>query len=479
MPTINLPQDNRWGALGQGLGNVISGALEVHADKQLGQQVSQVMQDDTIAPAKKPTKVLEQFGRKGLDIYDDLLKGQQQSAVITHLLAQTAATDLQNKITGAKAGVAQPMAEAELQSVVAGNALKGAQTAGVQQGTTEANALMPGKLEAQSAAINQTQTVTTNAQAQTPGIKAASTLEGVKVEQAQQQLDRTKQMLKEGGSGSLDNILTSVGIDPNSADGKVAKNAYMMAPDITKASEGFMKVIQDRTKRDDKANTPVSLQGDERKFAGESSQLAESLGRYVDVLTKNPQETGLLASAKGFMVKHGLMEGDPALVDLMENQLQIVASHATAGGGFFSPGRVTLSQSVTPSVNRSVVANIIAADTIVDREIAKTQSQIDALAPNVINKPLKDNLAKLQKIKETTGSFQAYEAGPEGSKKPVTFFKGDQVDPQTFKPLLKGSETFKFKGENWVKGADVLQAAKKWSMTPQDYLAALKSKYGG
>lgn len=488
MPVINLPQDTRWGDLGKGLGTVLAAGAGAYAQNQVQAGVAEIMQDPSLSEQDKGVQALKKFGKPGYETYNKLVETQVLQGQLKDVLAQAGLRTVQTeqakknlgysdeefaaKIAQTKAQTGNVQSQTTARNVLLPGevAQQGASTANVQSQTTSRNALLPGEVMAQS-----DKSATTSAAL--PGVAAESELASTKAQQAVIQLDRLRQMGASTPTG-LNAIMDAAGIPQGHAVRALATSSYNAETDPVKAMEKFNSTLSNfvntKTNAEIRANVPKSLSEAEIKESANQAQFATSSQRFLDAVKDRPDELGLLTGApiRAWMERHGLATGDQTLLNAMESQAQIVASSATQGGGFFAQGRVALAKDIAPSISRTPMANLIALDTIADREIASLTRRIDAQTPNVKTKPLDDSLQQWKDIKATTSSLQSYVANGD---KTVVMFNNNQVDPKTFKPILRGDTKLKAEANNAeYTGAQVLQVAKEMKMTPQEFVA----KYG-
>lgn len=520
MPVIQLPADNRWGALGAGLGNVATGLLNAYNDKQLGQDVSTVVQDDTVPEAKKPAKILEKFGRKGLEIYDQLKADEQKAAVVTHLLAQTGLTNIQAKAQEAQLPSVGPQAQANVAATTARTELTGAQTAETAQQTARIAALTGPETELTSAKVPLTQAQTGNVQAESRKNAAeASTLEQQNALRAllTGAPDATA-INPQGGPAQVD---PSAPLAPNAAapaanvsplarlpqlDQKVdtilkafpaltpaqtsaAKSVYADALVKGQNADTALTSFLSSVSRQTKGETP-KFNESEVKQAGEESKHAESARRFMERFAAGgAQQIGTFRGAPlvAKLEQWGIPTGNVSDVDMWNSSQQQVASAATAGGGFFAAGRVKLAKDVTSGITETPLHALLATDQVADRQLSALNTRLASLKEtNTSSKSTEKAIADWDRVKKITGSFRS-EVVPDPRKpddlsagRTVAFFQGNQIDPKTFAPLVKNdtATTYDLGKGLKIDGSRLFEAARVKNKDPWQLLQELKAANG-
>jgi hypothetical protein len=475
MAVINLPADNRWGSLGQGIGGILGQVAGAVGQNQIAQGVSQIMQDPNVSEADKGVQALKKFGNPGYQVYQNLVKtqvlqGQLKDALAGAGLKTVQATAEQAKLPGT---VAEQQARVNLM--------------GAQEGQTQAaTALDKAKVPLVGAQIGAENAATEKTQAETTQTNVATTLGKLKVEATQRALDQQQAMLRDGGT-TIDGSLTAMGIAPGSPTGAAAKAAYVGEPDPVKKWDKFMGVIKPmlaaKERADITANAPKPLAPEFQKEAATAAEAATSAQRFADVFVKGgSQELGMAKGAnfKKFLESKGLPTGDQNLVEMMNAATQQEASTAVGGGGFGGAWKVALAKQVTPGITESPLAAAEALDQVSDRQIARYQSLLSGATDNQKTQQYKDGIAQWQKVKNTIGMDRQLVTDPT-TKQPraVLYIGGSQVDPKSFEKLVDGATMYKFKDGSSASGANIIASARKVGVAPDTGLATLASQHGG
>lgn len=480
MPVIQLPRDDRWGEIGRSLGGAATSLVQAWQDKQVSEGVAQVMQDPAVSELERPSAILKKFGQPGLIKYGDMLKTQQQSAQIKHLLAESKLTDLTTQAKEAQQPYVGPQAAATVASTEAGTREKTATAA-------EKELLTPGAARAQAATTALTEENTRVAQERVPLVAAEAQKTDTEAQILATQLKQYKQQLAApGGYSALDDTLDRMGIPKDDPTREIAKQAYLGERDPTKASEKFIGVVEKynsaRTSANIRASEPKQTPEPQIKFSTMAIEKATSAKRFMDNFKKGGAEE--LGLTKGGAIKVmgerlGLSSGDQTVVDMWNAAMQQVSSEATGSGGFFAMGRVTLAKQTTPGINETPLHALLAADQVADRMIAALEVQKAGLAPSQSSKPIDLALDKWRGVKQDTSSLSSYVVQKPGQQpRNVVLFDGNQVDIKSFKKIFVGGpkEYDVGRGQH-VTGAKVLANAQEANMIPDEFLAATKAYY--
>jgi hypothetical protein len=534
MPVLNLPKDERFEKIGQGLGGLI-GAIAQNAQQQQAQAgVAEVMQDQTMSEPQKYAKILKDHGPLGQELYTKAVQNQfiqskikditseigkrtvetaaaqakldkefplhlqQIQANTANVASETTARDTklgpevaqigaQTGLTQANTGNVQSE-EATRRAILPGTLaaqpierdVKAAQAVNIASEADERNALLGGKVAAQPVARGLTQAETEKTQVET-GLGAAK-LPKVMVENelAKIQLDMIKGTLSpEGGSSRLDDLSKRLGL--TAPQKELAKSAWMAEKDPLKKDEAFLKEV---------ARLP-SAPVDVRKETGADAEAAISSKKFLDLFRKGGAEKlGFgdvfstldprdLAAVKGAMEKRGLSTGDPEFVGMFNSSLQQIASAATAGGGIgFAQGRVDLAKETTATISQSPLHALIALDETADRKLAKLQNMRKNMSPSEPREGVDDAIKHYQDVKAITGTLNAYvvDKGAPGERQ-VVLFDGSQVDPKTFKKIVDGKKEYKV-GSGFGTGAEFVEQARIRNLDPETYIKQLQTKFG-
>jgi hypothetical protein len=176
------------------------------------------------------------------------------------------------------------------------------------------------------------------------------------------------------------------------------------------------------------------------------------------------------------MERYGWATGDVPLVDMWNAAQQQVASTATAGGGFFSGGRVKLAHDVTAGITETPLHALLATDQVADRMIASLESRISGSEGTSTNtKPLQIALDKWKQVKATTGTFKS-DTTADGQRT-IAYFEGKQIDPKTFKVLLDPEKVYDIGGGRHPTGAAIAQKAREAGKDPATALEEYRNQF--
>lgn len=475
MPVIQLPKDTRFGELGAGLGNVLGGVLSAYQDKQTSAGVAQIMQDDTIASSEKPSRILKDFGDKGYEYYKKLIQTQVFESQMKENLARAGLIGIQQKVAEqtlplAQRGELAKIAHTEQQTKASETltpvqaALTGAQVGQTQQATARSAATLPLDLAEKSAETDYKRSQAGHLGAQT------ATLEETL---AAQRTAREQFNAGGGGEARLDAALSQFK-DLTDADRGIAKEVFK-ANELQKPGTGYDKMIDYSVKRQSEASKRSEIKPapvDERKTASADAAHATSALRFMDEFANKggAERVGMFkgAPAIAFAEKWGVATGDPQIVSMINSAKQQVQSTATSGGGFFAQGRVKLAQDVTPAVTGSPLHELIVMDEVADRKLAELKTNLSGFEGTATNtKPLESAISQWEKVKAITGTLQSdtvpdprYPNDPR-SGRTVMFFMGNQIDPKSFKPLVKNdSSLYTIGGGRKIPGTMLFEMSK-------------------
>lgn len=476
MPTLQLPQDRRWGDLGTALGSLGTQLVAGYQQKQVDNGVAQVLADQTVPQPEKLTTIQAKFGQKGVESYTNQLKASLLESQISHAatadaltVSQTKGSDLLNERNAAtmapaiaEAILKPKQTEAAIRATDAETALRNVQVPQVQA-TTEVEKLKGPQVAA----------TTRNIEAETVSKDLAN-----QRELAQQALqhaivnDPTK----------IDSLLKEQGITAPEDIARVRQGLSVggmkeMMSEIDKVQSARNTVKSQENAARIRANAPKDLPSPERQFASNASAQAAATGEFLTALKEKPDDTGLLSGApiKAFLERKGITTGDEKLLRMHENALQQISQKASTGGGFFSEGRVHLASDITPGISKTPLANLVAADVVATQNIAELTSRMRGLTDNTQKAPLEDALKAWQAIKADTGSLESY---IDKSNHSIVYYGGNYIDPGTLKPIIAGKSSYDLGGGHTATGQFIMQAAQQQALDPRQLLAALKAQYG-
>jgi hypothetical protein len=463
MPTVNLPFDDRWGQVGKGLGAVIGGVLQGYQQNQVQQGVAQVMSDTSISEDKKPGEIFKKFGNSGIETLAKLNALKEQQATITQKLAGAGLTQIQTEIARAKAGVAPAQAQADLAKAQAEPAHVAAETESLSAGAAATRALTGPRVDAEQALS------TLRMQ------EARKTGVGADIEE-----DRLRRMRAGPGTGDgLDAQLAPFKLTPEET--AAAKMTYQGAETkVPGSGEAAMSAYaRNLVIAKEKREAPKPATEGDKKVGDASVQHATSALRFIDDFKRGgASQLGLLSGANftTTMERYGWATGDVPLVDMWNAAQQQVASTATAGGGFFSGGRVKLAHDVTAGITETPLHALLATDQVADRMIASLESRISGSEGTSTNtKPLQIALDKWKQVKATTGTFKS-DTTADGQRT-IAYFEGKQIDPKTFKVLLDPEKVYDIGGGRHPTGAAIAQKAREAGKDPATALEEYRNQF--
>lgn len=467
MPVIQLPKDDRWGQLGAGLGNVIGSALTAYQDKQTAAGVAEIMQDPNVPDSNKPAKILKDFGDRGYEHYKKLIQTQVFQKQMDHITSQIGRETVLNKLDEARLPFAakkeQVGIEHTAQQTAASQALtpaevalKGASAENLGAETATKQALLPGAAGAQGAL--------TDERRQSAGKTALES------QVIQNQLDTRRAL------GAVDNTFeTQLKPFGLTEDQKAGARQEYNAGESAKPGGGYTRMIDYAVKMQTQNQKHAEIKPapvDERKTASSDIAHATSAMRFVDEFANKggAERIGMFkgAPAIALLEKWGVATGDSQIISMINSSKQQVQSMATSGGGFFAQGRVKLAQDVTPAVTETPLHAIITMDEVADRKLAELKTNLSGFEGTQINtKPFEKAIAEWEKVKAITGTLQSdivpdarYLNDPR-SGRTVMFFMGNQIDPKSFKPLVKNDASlYTISGGRKIPGTMLFEMSK-------------------
>lgn len=484
MPVIQLPKDTRFGDLGAGLGNLIGSAVTALKDREAQQGVAQIMEDSSISDADKGVQALKKFGDKGYSFYQQFVKSRVLDAQLKETLADVGLKQVKTALEGAKLPVAGKLAEGAV-------ALQGAQTQATaaeaplrEAQAARLNALTGPEVAQTTAQTAQTQATTATEEAlRTPrvaGALATATQGAEKTDEERMRNAATAQALLQEGipvpptvgrsveagaeqpplakppdggtTGRLDPILKSYEtiLPPDQlAQVRATYDANARSRDPkqrAKALDAAVDQANTLAAAQRKVEKPGALPADAAKVARSSAEYGTSMETFVNELARDPAKVGLLSGTalKAYLERYGVSPGDESLSKMFETQKQLIADQAKSGSVFMSAQTIKLAKDISPSVNRSPLSNLIAADAVADRQLASISTELDRFGKTAIDTTgLERAKGYWERIKKITGSIQSHVVTDENGRneRTVMYFLGNQVNPNSMKPLVKNDKT--------------------------------------
>ena len=469
MAVVYVPQDTRWSQLGAALGNAAGNVVGAYEDKQVAQGVQSIMQDQNIPQDQKIPTITSRYGTPGFNIALNQLKA---GLVSQQIAASTTAQDLTKvQTTGAEIANKTNLAKAPavVQDAFAQAQLARSQNLLTQQETERTKATLP--LLKQQAGLASAQAGHT--EEETKGLSIENDL-------LRNQAALTNALAND--PTKLVNTLSSQGITDPTEVARVTNAAATggikgIQAEIDKIQTEHQQFAAQANAAKIQAARPQDLDPKNVDFASNAAQLAESVNGFLKAFNKEPA-TGLAtgASLKGWWEAHGFSSGDPEFLKMWENQMQAITQISTSGSGFVSKDRINLGHDVTPNLSKSPLSNIIAMDAIADQKIAELNTHLGAIASNKPREPLENALKQWQDIKKVTGSLSSY---IDTTGHTIVMYQGNQVDPSTLNPILKGDQRVKFKNGKTTNGALIMQLAQQYKISPQEVAARWATDNGG
>lgn len=481
MPIINLPQDTRWGDTGKGIGQLVGALIGGYAESQVQKGVGALIQDPNIAEAKLPGEVFKQYGNKGIEILAKLNALKEQQATITQKLAGAGLTAVQTAIANAKAGVAAPMAAAELATEQAKPAHVAAQTENLAASSTATRELLNPRVEA-------LQADTAEKKALTQPTVALRTEQASKAAQDAEQTFLENQALRAKGAGGVpnfDTMLAPYKLNPEEAktwrDTLVETYRGAKTGQEMTAVRAQLGALATGRQREAKTEEVHPLETDSAKIARTAAEHGAGTERFMNVLRKEPENFGLLSGAglKARMERIGLPINEPGLIEALEEQKLLAANQAKAGAVFMSAQTIALGKDISPNVDRSPLSNWKAIDAVATQQLAGLNSEIaryEGVTPKRQVKPLLEAKTKWEGIQALASSIKT-NVSADGNRT-VMYFDGKQVDPLSFKVLIDPSTTYDLGGGQKATGFELKQQADAAKTDPFTALKQYRTRFG-
>jgi hypothetical protein len=458
MSVVYLPEDKRWSMIGEGLGSLVGAYVSrklIDSDnKRVYQGIHDVNSDESIKPEDKPYRVGELFGAKGLALQQALLKQQQAGITTAHTQAETDLARSRNV-----------QVQQQTQSQAQTDPLKRQE--------------LQGRVNAQPAQIAHTE-------AETQRAKAGTVEAGMQAQKTAQEL-ADEQGRRDALARTLATTKPPEGIDPAqwysiqlegalggpkaaaSGIGAVAK-ANTAAAEIgpkTEARIGAENKVKAGTK---------PLENVDRQTVAGAAQLAEDMGPVLTSIENDPNARGGVSGYfKQLLTSHGYGT-DPAFTSLVAAAHQQVQTSATSGSGFTGKTRTDLAKDVSPTVIKDKIQQIMDVNQLVHNQTARLESIRQEYAKDPQrNLDAIDNA--ISKLKERTAATDTLWYTKDGK---AIFYKGRQVNPQSFVPVKNGAKEFAGEGSvdvgngNTAKGQDLNDYARQYGVTPDQAVAVTK-----
>lgn len=225
------------------------------------------------------------------------------------------------------------------------------------------------------------------------------------------------------------------------------------------------------------------------KFARETASYGSITERFAREMAAAPEKLGLL-SGSGLRARaesYGLPIGDPQLLSLLNSQKLAAATAAKDTGNWgVSATNVALSKQISANIDRTAMSNVMmfagaAAQKIKEAEIERAVYAGNPRAQAVIDQAIQP-WKNIQAITDTLTSYvDTSKAIPGVNERDVTYFMGNQVDPQSMRALVRqDNTTYKVKPQGTDKqtsytGEDIFAMARAAGIDP----AAMLTRLGG
>ena len=287
------------------------------------------------------------------------------------------------------------------------------------------------------------------------------------------------------GATTLDKVLDDAQItDPQRRT--IAKQAYATEPDPLKKGQTFTKAIETMTGSDraaaTRANIPQNTTEPQLKAASSASEMAYSAKQFLDSFDAGGfKDMGTLSGGpmKAMLERWGVATGDVNLVQMWNASMQLTADSAKSRGGFGGEWAVRLGRDVTPGIRETPLHAIAAMGEVAGRVKASLETRLAGAVPSQ-RAPIEKALDEVKEVYDRAHSMRAYVAHPAdrpNEDKTVVLYNGNQVDARTFKPIVEGRTDYQFKGGAYLPGATVIERAEKAGMSPEAYLAYIRTYY--
>lgn len=497
MPVIQLPRDDRFGQIGQGLGNLIGGAITAFNDKNVQQGVAEIMQDPSISDSEKGVQALKKFGDKGYTFYQQFVKTRVLDAQLKDTLADVALKGIKAKAEEAKLPTVAKQAEANV-------ALTGSQTAENLANVSQIQTMLPARLEALGAQTTATQatTATENAlrQPRVAGAVAGALEKSEDVDANRMKNAATGQVLLQEGIPVPPTVGRGLEVaqeqpalaQPPAGTGTVGRLGDLVKPfNLTPDEQGQVQSVytaNERKKRGTgldaaldhakslatakaKAEKPAPLPEGSAKLARGAAGYGAVSERFMQDVIQDPEKVGLLSGAglKARLDRYGLPVGDQTLLNMLEAQKQLVAQQAKSGAVFMSAQTIKLAKDIAPSVDRSPLSNLLSLGSVARERLAELSNELLRYKDTPVQvAAINDAMRPWQNIQKVTDTIQSHVVTDERGRneRTVMYFMGNQVNPLSMKPLVKNDDSTKYPIRDKGDGRKSVTGAELFRMSP-------------
>ena len=447
----NVPQDTRFGDLGQGIGTLLGGVIAAKKKQQVSEGVSQILADPTLDPDAKQNAIMRKYGQEGLDALQEVRKSQlvskqieAASSEIEERRAETMAAQARTAESNAKLPYVSKQAQADLDKDTA-------ETQAAKSTTARNNMMAP--IEAGEA-------------------KARTTLYDSEAKKNQSEADKLAQSVADSrlGPAGKPNNITQEDWNSYKRSTQVAIQQAIQSGHPDKVPE----LIVQGTKQSDLVGTEPLPQPVQQQVEG-AAGIAQAMDGIAGAMKQGNITRGPTSMAEQWLVKKGISPGSPEFNEFKAETDRLV-SEMSKGQGFFSKARVDFAHEITPNVVKSPLYNAV-------EMLAVLKSQKTMLMKS---KELNEGTKYSTKAIDSTIADidnQIENLKPKYDKYGNEYFQGNIVNPKTFDIQMKGVDgvepdgTYNF-GKNSISGADIYQMAKEKKTQPAVILDALTKKYG-
>lgn len=470
MAVIVLPDDRRAQLIGQGIGELVGTfvgqRLRDDQWRRMAQGVTEIQKDPNIEPGNQNVEILNRYGLQGLALTKALAAQQLAGINIKEKQAQTELAQQRAALAGG-----------QLQLLPLTAAQREAQLKNVQSETAAREAKLPGELAEQGATLALRGAETTRAQ-------AGASSEALTAQQKQQDLDRDRMLAQmfanartPEGAQQLESIQEQLGYSPEQMNALRMQYAVGGAKGVAKQVEATTTA---KTRAEIQAAKPLTLPEVEISRAGGVVQKAATMGQVMDTIEQAPGAIGgPVAAIKSYLQRTtSLFQDDPEFAKRVTANEQLVADSVASGAGFVGKARIDLAHGTLPSIVQGKMRQVMELNTILHGEIANQETRRMAFRDQYTTAPIDHSIEQLKKQFDRTDSLWWTRGGKQ------VFFKGQQVNPNTLKPIEGGAKEFP---ENYrvtiggqpYTGALINTNARQLGMTPEGLLAAMKEQAGG
>jgi len=343
------------------------------------------------------------------------------------------------------------------------------------------------------------ETAASNATTAAAGATTSVAKAGVDLEKANQELAALKEKAPFVGPRAAAETQTAQQTAAASAPVKmsveqVAQSFPTFSPEQQQAvalagQTGGAKAAAAEVSKQVDANAKGAVTEATAKFARDAASYGVITERFAREMAAAPDKLGLL-SGSGLRARaeaYGLPIGDSQLLSLLNSQKLAAATAARETGNWGVSGtNLTLSKQTSANIDKTAMSNIMmfagtAAQKIKEAEVEKAVYEGNPRAQAVIDQAIQP-WKNIQAMTDTLTSYvDRTKAIPGINERDVTYFMGNQVDPNTMRALVRQDATeYKVKPQGTDKrtsytGEDIFALARAAGIDP----AAMLKRLGG